>query len=244
MVGAKKIVGAGNPLVQIFLQEPARHHARLGNALQASVAGAHVERLFAQHVAHGAAHRRKGGIFQHLQLEFAVAVNEIGVGKKIEPVVNRLVERAQQALALKGAALQHLLRFHFAGVAKVFDKQRAHLPAMAHLFDHHPGQGAPVVIRGRRFKQEALLLATGKLGVALIDDQIQQRVAHVLRGHAPQVFPLALSFVVAKLDLFGLDLAVQGLELEGIDVAVIDADLFAPLLEQSDPVAEGPDFKS
>ena len=72
-----------------------------------------MERLLAQHVRHGASEWRERRVLQHLQLEFSVAVDEIGVGEKVHPIVDVDIESAQQALVLKGTALQHFLRFYF-----------------------------------------------------------------------------------------------------------------------------------
>ncbi len=66
VVGAEKIIGAGDPLVQILLHQPARNHAGFGDTGQTGVAGTHVEGLFTQHIAHRAAQRRKRRILEHL----------------------------------------------------------------------------------------------------------------------------------------------------------------------------------
>src|SRR5207249_12223457 len=55
------------------------------------------------------------------------SVDELGVREQVEPVVDALVEGAQQALALGGAALQQLLRLTLALVAEMGDQQVAHL---------------------------------------------------------------------------------------------------------------------
>ncbi len=92
---------------------------------------------------------------------------------------------------------------------------------MAHLFDHDAGDGAAITFRGRGFKQVALLLDAGKFSVALVDDHVHQRVAHLLRGHLAQVLPLVAAFVGTELDLFGFDRAVERVEVEGFDVFVL-----------------------
>src|SRR4029077_17782793 len=48
VVGAEQVVGAGNPFVEIFLDEPSRDDARLHNAAKAVVACSHVEGFFSQ----------------------------------------------------------------------------------------------------------------------------------------------------------------------------------------------------
>src|SRR5258708_33468820 len=87
-----------------------------------------------------------------------------------------------------------------------------------------------------------LLFAAGKLGVALINDHVQEGVAHVLRGHLAQVLPLGAAFVVTELDLIGLDCAKKRLEVEAPDVIVIDADLRAPIMQETNPITECSDF--
>ena len=113
---------------------------------------------------------------------------------------------------------------------------------MTHFFDHHAGDGAAVPVGGRALKQIALLFDAGKFGVALIDDQVDQRIAHLLRGHLAQVFPLLRAFERAKLDLVGFDRAVKRVEFEVGNLVVIDADVLAPIVEQANPVTEGSDF--
>src|ERR1039457_3347983 len=238
MIRAEKVKRARDPFVQIFLQEPARNHSRFDHAAQAIVAGSHVERFLAQHVRGRASERRKRGILQHLKLEFPVAVYEVGVGEEVQPVIDFDVESAEQALVFEGAALQHLLGFHLAGRPEEVDEQGAHLPTVAHLFDHDAGDGAAIVFRGRGFKQIALLLHAGKFGVALIDDHVHERVPHLLRGHLAQVLPLVAAFVGAELDFFRLNRAVESIEVECLNVVFVDANFLAPLVEQPDPVAE------
>ena len=113
---------------------------------------------------------------------------------------------------------------------------------MAHFLDHHPQDCSPIPVRGRIFEQITLLFHAGKFGVALIDDHIHQRVAHLLCGHLPQVFPLAAAFVRSELNLFRIDRAVKRVKVEGINLSGIDANILSPVVEQADPVAEGSDF--
>ena len=68
-----------------------------------------------------------------------------------------------------------------------------------------------------------------------------QRVADLLRRHLAQVLPLVVALIVAELDLVGFDGAEERVEFEVFNLVAIDADLFAPFLEQADPFAEGPD---
>ncbi len=162
--------------------------------------------------------------------------------KKVHPVVDLDVEGAEEALILEGTTLQHFLRFDLARISEVVDQQCAHLPTVAHFFDHDARDGPAVPIRGSIVEQVALLLHAGKLGIALVDDHVHQGISHLLRRHLAQVFPLAAAFVVSELDVFRVDRAVQRIEFECLDICRIDADLFAPVVEETDPVTECSDF--
>ena len=122
---------------------------------------------------------------------FAVAVHEVGVGEEVHPVIDVNIEGAQQTLILEGPSLQHLLRLDLAGVSEVVHQQRAHLPAVAHFLDHHPGDGTAVPVSGSAFEEIPLLLHAGEFGIALVDDHVDERVAHLLSRDLAQVLPLA-----------------------------------------------------
>src|SRR5438552_18297024 len=87
-----------------------------------------------------------------------------------------------------------------------------------------------------------LLLDAGEFRVALVNNHIEQSVAHLLRGHLTQVLPLAAAFEVAELNLISLDGTIERVELELGDLVAIDTDLLAPLIEEADPVTEGSNF--
>ena len=72
----------------------------------------------------------------------------------------------------------------------------------------------PVPVGRSVLKQIALLLDAGEFGVALVDDQVHQRIAHLLRGHLAQVLPLAAALEGAELDFIGFDGAVERVEFE------------------------------
>src|SRR6266404_3932501 len=101
---------------------------------------------------------------------------------------------------------------------EVFHQERAHLPAMAHLFDHDARKCLAVVLARSGLEEPALLLDRSKLGVALIDDQVDQRVADLLRGDLAQVLPLFTSLPVAELDIVGLDGSEERIEVEAADL--------------------------
>ena len=150
---------------------------------------------------------------EHVELELAVAVHELGVGEEVDPVVHVHVEGAEQAVVLPGAPLEQLARLDLARLAEVVDEQVAHLPAVAHLLDHDPADALGVVVGGRGLEQVALLLDGGEFGVALVDDQVQEGVADGLVGDLGDPLPLLLPREVAELDLVGLQVSVLGLEL-------------------------------
>src|SRR5207245_4553958 len=126
----------------------------------------------------------------------------------------------------------------------MIEQQSAHLPAVPHLFNHHAGERPTVPICRRRLEQMPLLLDTGELSIALIDNQVHKCIAHLLRGHLTKVLPLSAAFEGAKLYLFGFDIAVQSIELEAGHLVAVDADFPAPLFEQADPGTEVSDSRN
>src|SRR5882762_3725226 len=87
-----------------------------------------------------------------------------------------------------------------------------------------------------------LLFAAGKLGITLIDNHVHQGIAHLLCGDLSQVLPFAPAFIVAELDFFRFYGAIESIELEAGNFSVVNADFLAPVVEHSDPLAEGSDF--
>src|SRR5262249_46741691 len=127
-------------------------------------------------------------------------------------------------------------RFDFTRVAEVFHQERTHLPTVAHFFDHHPGDGTAVPVSGGGFEQMTLLLNAGKLGVTLINDHVEQGVAPLLGRNLAQVVPFPFAFEMAELNLVGLNGTEKRVELEAGDLVTIDANLFAPFVEEADPI--------
>ena len=128
-------------------------------------------------------------------------------------------------------------------MSEVLDQQRAHLPTMAHLLDHHAGKRFAIVLARSRLEEPALLLHGSKFGISLVDDQVDQGVADLLRRDLAQVLPFLAALPVSELNVLGLDRAEQRVEVEAADIVVVYADLFAPVVEQADPIAEGPDLE-
>ena len=178
---------------------------------------------------------------EHRQLEFAVAVHEIRIGEKVQPVCDVVVEGVQQAVLLAVcAALEQFLRFDFSVVAEVVDQQMAHLITVTCLFHHDAHERSQVVFRRRVVHQEPLLFVGGELGVTLIDDHIHQRVAHALIGHLQELLPPRLPFEVAKIYFARRQLAVLRFELitghVATDQLFIQADIVLPIRQHSQPV--------
>src|SRR5205807_5582491 len=167
-----------------------------------------------------------------------VSVDELRVGEDVEPVVHQLVERSQQPLAFVGAPLQQLGRLALPFVAEVAAQEIRHLPAVPHLLGHHPHQRQQVVVRRGVGEQIALLLHRSELRVALIHDQVQERVADALVGDVHHGGPLALAFIVAELDVGHVLLPELRLELEAAQVARGETDPVLPVAEIVDPLVE------
>ena len=96
-VGAEQVEGGGVPVVDVFLDEPEIDRAVVADALrivgvqllhdlqrppddpaEAGLADEHMVGFLGQHEAAGARQRIEGALGQHLELELAVAVGEIG----------------------------------------------------------------------------------------------------------------------------------------------------------------------
>src|SRR5256884_6294150 len=197
-----------------------------------------MERLFLEHRVHGARQRveRRGG--EHGELKLAVPVDELRVREEVEPVVHQLVERPQQPLAFVGAPLQELRRLALAFVAEVAAQQIGHLPAVPHLLGHHPHQRQRIIVGRGVGEQIALLLHRGELRVALVHDQVQERIADALVGDVHHGRPLALAFVVTELDVGHVLLPELRLELEAAQIALRQTDTVLPVAEVVDPLVE------
>src|SRR5438445_787141 len=197
-----------------------------------------MEGLFLEHRAHGAREWSERGHRQHLQLELAIPVDELGVGEEVEPGGDDLVEGAEQPLALVGATLEQLRGLALSLVAEVRAQEVGHLPPVPHLLRHHPHEGEQVVVRRRMTQQAPLLLHGGELGVALVDDQVEQRVADTLIRDVHHAGPLALAPVVTELDVRHLRVPELGVELEVAELTLGQADRVLPVAEVIDPVVE------
>ena len=139
---------------------------------------------------------------EHRQLELSVAIHEVRIREEIEPVRHVFVERVEQPVLLaERAALEHLLRLDLPFAAEMFDHQMAHLIAVARLLDHDAHERGQIVLARRVVDQKALLLVGRELGVALIDDHVEHRVAHALVGDLAHALPAAIALEIAEIDL-------------------------------------------
>jgi hypothetical protein len=121
---------------------------------------------------HRPGERREGRGREHVELELAVAVDELGVGEEVHPVVDVDVERSEEPAVLPGAPLEELAGLDPARIAEVIDEEVAHLPSMAHLLDHDAADALRVVLGRRGLEEVALLLDRRELRVALVDDEV------------------------------------------------------------------------
>ena len=90
---------------------------------------------------------------------------------------------------------------------------------MALLLAHDPKQALAVVIARRGVDQLALLLGGPEFGVALKENQMEQRVAHVLGGHVENFFEFLASFEFAEFDGWARAFIVNRVELVVFDQA-------------------------
>ena len=216
-VAAKKIDRRAEPEIQIFLNggqidgaglaDGDRivsiqffHHfeATLDHPRNSRVADEHVMRFFGEHEAAGARKRIEARFRQALQLEFSVAVGEIGEHVEAEPVANGLVEGAQNArlIRIAGMALEQFFGFFAAIAAKIGMKQIDHGPEMPAFFDVDLKKISQIVERRRGVAEQPLLLDRSRLGVTLGDNQAAQ-IRAMLAGH---LLPGRRAEIVAEAD--------------------------------------------
>src|SRR6202521_3677088 len=237
-VHAEKVETHWNPLVDIFLDDPRWNDTCFHDAFDAILTGTKMKGLFLQHGDHRLRKWREARITQHGELVLTVTIDEIGISKKVEPVVDVLIERTEEAFLIESAALQHLLRFDAPAVAEVIHQQVAHLPAMAHFFRDNAAQRVPVVFAGRILKKPALLLDRGEFRVPLIDDEVKQGIAHSLVGNLDEFFPFGTALVSPELNFVGTRWPKFCFELVTRDFRIGHTDILLPDTEQIHPVVK------
>ena len=158
----------------------------------------HVIGLFGQHEPTGPRQRIEPAFGQAFELIAAVAVGEIGEHEEAQPVLDRLVESAENArpVWVAGVARQQFLGFLAAIAAEKGVQYVDHRPQMATFLDIDLEQVAQIVERRAAQTEQALLLDRGGLSVALGYDQPPQGRA-VLARH---LLPYLLADGVAEAD--------------------------------------------
>ena len=216
-VGAEQVEGGGVPVVDVFLDQAEIDRAVVADALrvvgvqllhdlqrppddpaEAGLADEHVVGFLGQHEAAGARQRIEGALGQHLELELAVPVGEVGEAEERHPVVDRLVEGRQDArvVDVAGMALQQVFGLLAAVAAEMGVEQVDHGPEVPALLDVDLEQVAHVVERRAGVGEHALLFDRSRLGIALGDDQAAQVGAELAR----HLLPHRLAEIVAEAD--------------------------------------------
>src|SRR5262249_55639100 len=150
MIRPKQVISCRKPLVEVLLHDRYRNFAAPKDAREPSMAGEHVKEFFLEHRRDAFSQWRKTGMRKHRQLIFAVPIEKLSIGKKMEPVVDGRVDGAEQAIAAKSPPLKQLPRLELSRIAKIIDQQVAHLPAVTHFLAVHTGQRLAIVFRRRR----------------------------------------------------------------------------------------------
>ena len=172
------------------LREPGLLH-QLARALDdpgdAGLADEHVVRFLGQHEPRRPRQRIERALRQRQQLRLAVAVGEHREHEEVEPVVDRLVERVEDArlVAIAALAREQVLGLVAAVAAEVRVQQVDHRPEVPAFLDVHLKQVAQVVEARAAVAEPALLLDARGLGVALRDDEPAQLVAELARHFLP-----------------------------------------------------------
>ena len=94
-IHAEQIECHRKPFVDVLLNEISRHLVRFHNSCETGVAGQQVIELFLKHRRHACTKRLEAGMIQHRELIFPVAIHQLGVAIKIQPVLHILIECAE-----------------------------------------------------------------------------------------------------------------------------------------------------
>jgi hypothetical protein len=116
-----------------------------------------------------------------------VAVREHGEHEEVQPIVDGLVERVQNAGLVAVAALprEQVFRLVAAVPAEVRVQQIDHRPQVPAFLDVHLKQVPEIVQAWTAMSQPALLFHTRGFGIALRDDEPPQLVAELARHFLP-----------------------------------------------------------
>src|SRR5712692_610317 len=189
---SEEIERGAEPEIEIALQQRQVHRAlaadRLGvvaadllhhleraphDPAEAGLADEHVVSFLRQHETAGAGERVERGLCKTFQLELAVAVGEIAEAKERQPVLDRLVEGAEDArlVHVAGVAREEFLGFLAAVAAEVRVQYIHHRPKMPSFLDVDLEEIAQVVEGRAGVAEPVLLFDRSGLGIALGDDQ-------------------------------------------------------------------------
>src|SRR5712691_9330687 len=151
---------------------------------EAGLADEHVVGFLGQHETAGAGERVERGFGKTLQLELAVAVGEIAEAEERQPVLDRLVECAEDArlVDVAGVAREELLGPLAAVAAEVGVQYVHHRPEMPSFLDVDLEEIAQIVEGRAGVAEPVLLLDRRRLGVALGDDEAAELRAE-FAGH-------------------------------------------------------------
>ncbi len=125
-----------------------------------SLADEHVMRLFGQHESAGPLQWFKAGFGERAELILSVAICKKRKGKKVQPVITRLVESLKDArlVGIATAALKQSIRLFASVTTEVGMQQIDHRPQMTAFLDVYLEQIAQIVERRTRATKLTLLL--------------------------------------------------------------------------------------
>src|SRR5437879_9383333 len=200
---SEEIERGAEPEIEIALQQRQVHRAlaadRLGvvaadllhhferaphDPAEAGLTDEHVMSFLRQHETAGAGERVERGLCKPFQLKLAVAVGELAEAKDRQPVLDRLVEGAEDArlVHVAGVAREELLGFLAAVAAEVLVKYIHHRPEMPSFLDVDLEEIAHVVEGRAGVAEPVLLFDRSGLGIALGDDEAAELRAE-FAGH-------------------------------------------------------------
>ena len=112
---------------------------------------------------------------------------------------------------------------------------------MTLLLAHYSKQALSVVFGRRRVDEVALLLGGSEFGIALVNDQMHQRIAHILGRKFQDFFPFSPALEFTELNFRMRRVGVDRIELVALGDRWIEADIFLPLAKEVHPIIEGCD---
>src|SRR6188508_1894534 len=144
-------------------------------------------RLFGEHESCRSRQRIERTLRQRQQLRLPVAIGEHREHEEIEPVVDWLVERIENAWLVTISALtrQEFLSFVATVPAKVGMEQIDHRPEVTAFLDVHLKEISEIVQAWAALAQPSLLFDARRLGVPLSHDQATKLIAELAGDFLP-----------------------------------------------------------